>query len=82
MGINECGDLCHRNCSCSGYANVYVTNGGSGCVMWFGELVDIRSYSDGGQDLFVRLAASEIGMFLFLSFNYSLIMFFVFLLWL
>jgi hypothetical protein len=50
--------------------------------MWFGELVDIRSYSDGGQDLFVRLAASEIGMFLFLSFNYSLIMFFVFLLWL
>jgi hypothetical protein len=41
--------------------------------MWFGELVDIRSYSDGGQDLFVRLAASEIGMFLFLSFNYQLI---------
>ncbi|KAK2447142.1 G-type lectin S-receptor serine/threonine-protein kinase [Trifolium repens] len=61
MGIDECGDLCHRNCSCTGYANVYVTNGGSGCVMWFGELVDIRSYSDGGQDLFVRLAASEIG---------------------
>ncbi|CAJ2648792.1 unnamed protein product [Trifolium pratense] len=61
MGIDECGDLCHRNCSCSGYANVYVTNGGSGCVMWFGELDDIRSYSDGGQDLFVRLAASEIG---------------------
>ncbi|XP_045814407.1 receptor-like serine/threonine-protein kinase SD1-8 [Trifolium pratense] len=60
MGIDECGDLCHRNCSCSGYANVYITNGGSGCVMWFGELVDIRSYSDVGQDLFVRLAASEI----------------------
>ncbi|CAJ2648786.1 unnamed protein product [Trifolium pratense] len=60
MGIDECGDLCHRNCSCSGYANVYITNGGSGCVMWFGELVDIRSYFDVGQDLFVRLAASEI----------------------
>ncbi|GAU36631.1 hypothetical protein TSUD_387830 [Trifolium subterraneum] len=60
MGMDECGNLCHRNCSCNGYGNVYVTNGGSGCVMWFGELVDIRSYSDGGQDLFVRLAASEI----------------------
>ncbi|XP_004485681.1 receptor-like serine/threonine-protein kinase SD1-8 [Cicer arietinum] len=60
MSIVECGDLCHRNCSCTGYANVYVTNGGSGCVMWIGQLVDIRTYSDGGQDLYVRLAASEI----------------------
>ncbi|PNX71182.1 receptor-like serine/threonine-protein kinase SD1-8-like protein [Trifolium pratense] len=59
MGIDECGDLCHRNCSCTGYA--YVTTDGSGCVMWFGILFDIRSYSDGGQDLFVRLAASDIG---------------------
>ncbi|CAJ2648785.1 unnamed protein product [Trifolium pratense] len=58
MGIDECGDLCHRNCSCTGYA--YVTTDGSGCVMWFGVLFDIRSYSDGGQDLFVRLAASDI----------------------
>ncbi|KEH36480.1 G-type lectin S-receptor-like Serine/Threonine-kinase [Medicago truncatula] len=60
MGIKECGDMCHRNCSCTGYANVYVTNGGSGCVMWIGELNDIRDYPDGGQDLFVRLAASEL----------------------
>jgi hypothetical protein len=47
-----------------------VTNGGGGCVMWIGELNDIRDYPDGGQDLFVRLAASELGTFFFLSFNY------------
>ncbi|XP_058771659.1 receptor-like serine/threonine-protein kinase SD1-8 [Vicia villosa] len=60
MEIDECGKLCHRNCSCTGYANIYISNGGSGCVMWFDELNDIRSYPDGGQDLFVRLAASEL----------------------
>ncbi|XP_058751342.1 receptor-like serine/threonine-protein kinase SD1-8 [Vicia villosa] len=60
MEIGECGELCHGNCSCTGYANVYISNGGSGCVMWIGELNDIRNFSDGGQDLFVRLAASEL----------------------
>jgi hypothetical protein len=59
MGINECGDLCHRNCSCTGYANIY--DDGGGCVMWFGELVDIRSYSDGGQDLYIRRAYQKLG---------------------
>jgi hypothetical protein len=29
--------------------------------MWFGELVDIRSYSDGGQDLYIRRAYQKLG---------------------
>ncbi|XP_019426373.1 PREDICTED: receptor-like serine/threonine-protein kinase SD1-8 [Lupinus angustifolius] len=61
MTIVECEDLCHRNCSCSGYANVEITNGGSGCVMWNSELIDMRQYDEGGQDLYVRLAASDLG---------------------
>ncbi|CAJ2648779.1 unnamed protein product [Trifolium pratense] len=60
MGIKECGDLCRRNCSCTGYANIFVTNGGSGCVMWFGELVDIINYTKGGQDLYIRQAYSKL----------------------
>nr|TKR66102.1 Brassica self-incompatibility locus family protein [Populus alba] len=36
-------------------------NGGSGCVFWTGELFDMRQYPGGGQDLYVRLAASDIG---------------------
>ncbi|XP_057428738.1 receptor-like serine/threonine-protein kinase SD1-8 [Lotus japonicus] len=60
MDLVECEDLCRRNCSCTGYANIEVTNGGSGCVMWIGELVDMRQYPDGGQDLYVRLAASDV----------------------
>jgi hypothetical protein len=44
--------------------------GGSGCVLWFGSLIDISEYSDseGGQDLYIRMATSELGtvsLFLF-----------------
>ncbi|KAK7302661.1 hypothetical protein RJT34_13554 [Clitoria ternatea] len=60
MTLLECEDLCHRNCSCTAYANIEITNGGSGCVMWIGDLIDIRQYPDGGQDLYVRLAASDV----------------------
>jgi hypothetical protein len=58
MEIKECGNLCLSNCSCTaGYANVYVTSdGGSGCVMWFGELVDIKKHPAEGQDLYIRRA--------------------------
>ncbi|XP_045826098.1 receptor-like serine/threonine-protein kinase SD1-8 isoform X2 [Trifolium pratense] len=60
MSLLECGDLCQKNCSCNGYANIEIVNGGSGCVMWLDQLIDIRAYPVGGQDLFVRLAASDV----------------------
>ncbi|KAL8258470.1 hypothetical protein R6Q59_030511 [Mikania micrantha] len=31
-----------------------------GCLLWFGGLIDVRVYSQNGQDLYVRLAASEL----------------------
>ncbi|MED6131492.1 hypothetical protein PIB30_010245 [Stylosanthes scabra] len=61
MTLTECGSMCERNCSCTAYANIDITNGGSGCVMWFGQLFDLRNYPSGGQDLFVRLSAADIG---------------------
>ncbi|KAK2436967.1 G-type lectin S-receptor serine/threonine-protein kinase [Trifolium repens] len=60
MSLLECSDLCKKNCSCTGYANIEIVNGGSGCVMWLDQLIDIRAYPVGGQDLFVRLAASDV----------------------
>ncbi|KAA8515422.1 hypothetical protein F0562_018967 [Nyssa sinensis] len=53
----ECEAACLRNCSCVAYAKTEA----SGCVVWFGELLDIREYNEGGQDLFIRMAASELG---------------------
>ncbi|XP_050371715.1 uncharacterized protein LOC126789562 [Argentina anserina] len=60
MRWEECKVKCLENCSCSGYSPSRIQNGGSGCVMWFGNLVDMRSYTEGGQEFYLRLAASEL----------------------
>uniref|UniRef100_A0A2N9EM72 Bulb-type lectin domain-containing protein n=1 Tax=Fagus sylvatica TaxID=28930 RepID=A0A2N9EM72_FAGSY len=55
---------CLKNCSCTAYANSDIRNGGSGCLMWFGDLIDIREFIDekGEQDVYIREPASELGM--------------------
>jgi hypothetical protein len=78
IGLEKCGELCSNNCFCTAYANSDVRGGGSGCILWFRDLIDIREFSDGGQDLYIRVAASELGihpslMFFLLSrFDYSI----------
>ncbi|KAF3488620.1 hypothetical protein F2Q69_00057461 [Brassica cretica] len=62
MDLNECKRVCLRNCSCSAYSPFDIRDGGRGCIIWFGDLLDIREYDENGQDLFVRLATSEIGL--------------------
>ncbi|XP_042041317.1 G-type lectin S-receptor-like serine/threonine-protein kinase At4g27290 [Salvia splendens] len=46
MSLEECKAECLKNCSCTACANSYITNGGSGCVMWFGDLIDIREFPE------------------------------------
>ncbi|URE24420.1 S-locus lectin protein kinase family protein [Musa troglodytarum] len=53
--LAACEDWCSKNCSCLAYAMA----GLNGCVTWSGDLVDLRSFTSGGDDLYVRLAASE-----------------------
>ncbi|MFS8015328.1 putative protein kinase RLK-Pelle-DLSV family [Helianthus anomalus] len=61
LSLSECGEICKRNCSCVAYANTNISENGSGCVIWAVDLLDMRQYADteGGQDLFVRAAASD-----------------------
>ncbi|XP_048332791.2 G-type lectin S-receptor-like serine/threonine-protein kinase At4g27290 isoform X2 [Ziziphus jujuba] len=61
LNLKECKAKCLSNCSCTAYANSDIRGGGSGCVMWFGDLIDIREFQAGGQDLYVRMHASELG---------------------
>ncbi|RDY00786.1 G-type lectin S-receptor-like serine/threonine-protein kinase, partial [Mucuna pruriens] len=61
IGLDECRDKCLINCSCVAYANSDIRGAGSGCVMWFGDLIDIRKFESGGQDLYIRMLASELG---------------------
>uniref|UniRef100_A0A804NCD7 Receptor-like serine/threonine-protein kinase n=1 Tax=Zea mays TaxID=4577 RepID=A0A804NCD7_MAIZE len=70
LTLEQCRQACLRNCSCTAYASANVSSGGggrgggagggSGCVMWTTGLTDLRVYPDFGQDLFVRLAASDL----------------------
>ncbi|KAK9092215.1 hypothetical protein Syun_027126 [Stephania yunnanensis] len=58
LGIKECEMECRNNCSCTGYASAYVN--GSGCLVWFGDLIDIREFTDGAQKFFLRVDAIEL----------------------
>ncbi|EYU33573.1 hypothetical protein MIMGU_mgv1a024422mg, partial [Erythranthe guttata] len=62
MNLDECKLLCSKNCSCMAYTSLDISRGriGNGCLLWFGDLVDIRELSP-GQDIHVRMASSELG---------------------
>ncbi|WJX50865.1 hypothetical protein P8452_37113 [Trifolium repens] len=60
MSLKECREKCLNNCSCMAYTNSNISGEGSGCVMWFGDLIDIRQFQDGGQDLYIRMFGSEL----------------------
>ncbi|KAL6853473.1 hypothetical protein ACP4OV_019502 [Aristida adscensionis] len=61
MTLEQCRQACLGNCSCRAYAAANVSGGGSrGCVIWAGDLVDMRQYSTAVQDVYIRLAQSEI----------------------
>ncbi|XP_052289584.1 G-type lectin S-receptor-like serine/threonine-protein kinase At4g27290 isoform X25 [Citrus sinensis] len=62
VNLKECREKCLENSSCMAYTNSDIRGGGSGCAMWFGDLIDMRSFPDGGQDFYIRMSASELGM--------------------
>lgn len=55
--IDECRQNCLKNCSCHAYAFVSGIN----CMVWSGDLVDMQRFVDGGNDLYIRVAHSELG---------------------
>ncbi|KAI8557684.1 hypothetical protein RHMOL_Rhmol04G0029000 [Rhododendron molle] len=60
MSLEECQRTCLGNCSCTAYANLDIRETGSGCLLWFGDLIDIKEFTEGGgQDIYVRMASSE-----------------------
>ncbi|KAI5605597.1 hypothetical protein BDE02_01G363300 [Populus trichocarpa] len=51
--------VCLKNCSCTAYSNLDIREGGSGCFLWFGDLVDIRVSVEKELEIYSRMAASE-----------------------
>jgi len=64
MDLQEFGEACKRNCSCTAYSNLDSEGGGNGCLLWFGDLTDIREYNEGGQDLYVWIFDLDPGIIL------------------
>ncbi|KAK9056999.1 hypothetical protein SSX86_024365 [Deinandra increscens subsp. villosa] len=60
MTLVECEKMCKSNCSCSAYTNSVISGAGSGCLLWFGDLIDIRTVSENGDTLYIRLSASAL----------------------
>ncbi|KAF8023930.1 hypothetical protein BT93_F1204 [Corymbia citriodora subsp. variegata] len=62
MSLKQCKVECLKNCSCAAYANSDIRGGGRGCLMWFGDLIDMRVFEEQnyGQTLFIRLSVSEL----------------------
>ncbi|WRX28819.1 Serine-threonine/tyrosine-protein kinase [Theobroma cacao] len=60
MNLEECNIQCTKNCSCTAYANLDIRDGGSGCLLWFGDLIDIKHSTGRGQSIYVRMAGTEL----------------------
>ena len=63
MNLEECRVKCLKNCSCTAYSNSNISDGGSGCIIWYRDLIDIRQISANEQELYIRMSASDIGVF-------------------
>ncbi|WOG86154.1 hypothetical protein DCAR_0205355 [Daucus carota subsp. sativus] len=62
LNLDECKAKCLNNCSCTAYANMDIKEGGSGCVLWFGDLFDTREFLASSQVLYLRTAGEGSGI--------------------
>uniref|UniRef100_A0A2N9FE92 non-specific serine/threonine protein kinase n=1 Tax=Fagus sylvatica TaxID=28930 RepID=A0A2N9FE92_FAGSY len=64
MNLEECKVKCLNDCNCTAYSNSDIRGEGSGCAIWYGDLIDIRQISNGydanGQDIYIRMHASDL----------------------
>nr|GME17689.1 G-type lectin S-receptor-like serine/threonine-protein kinase At4g27290 [Ipomoea batatas] len=60
MNLQECEQVCLKNCSCMAYSSLDISNGQNGCLLWFSDLIDIRALPEQGQDLYIRMASSDL----------------------
>ncbi|KAJ4763581.1 Serine/threonine-protein kinase [Rhynchospora pubera] len=59
IDLDKCREKCLANCSCLAYSGADIRNGGSGCILWADDLIDTR-FIDGGQDLYIKVAQSDL----------------------
>ncbi|KAI3769212.1 hypothetical protein L6452_00312 [Arctium lappa] len=60
MTLEQCNAKCRNECNCTAYATLNIKYG-SGCLLWYEELIDMRVIPRDGQEIYIRMAASELG---------------------
>ncbi|CAL5344756.1 unnamed protein product [Camellia sinensis] len=61
MTLKECELECLKNCSCAAYANSNTTREACGCLLWYGDLIDIKRFANpGDQTLYIRVTAADL----------------------
>ncbi|PKI43574.1 hypothetical protein CRG98_036033 [Punica granatum] len=63
LSLKECEQECLKNCSCTAYTSADERNGGFGCLAGYGDLLDMRTYSNIGQDLYIQVDAAILGTY-------------------
>ncbi|KAK6946797.1 LOW QUALITY PROTEIN: S-locus glycoprotein domain [Dillenia turbinata] len=58
MGPDECRVKCQSACSCTAYSSYDIIGDGNGCVLWPGDLVDLKKNTVDGLFLYVKLPLS------------------------
>ncbi|XP_062110938.1 G-type lectin S-receptor-like serine/threonine-protein kinase RKS1 [Humulus lupulus] len=64
ISLKSCEEECRRNCTCTAYSSATVSEGPIGCLTWHGDLVDARTYSNSGQDFYVRVHSTTYAQYL------------------
>ncbi|XP_057796171.1 G-type lectin S-receptor-like serine/threonine-protein kinase At4g27290 [Salvia miltiorrhiza] len=63
MSSGECLHECLRNCNCTAYAAPYLVSESAGCLMWFGDLIDVEDFTGdlrAGPSIYIRVPISEL----------------------
>ncbi|KVI02170.1 hypothetical protein Ccrd_019451 [Cynara cardunculus var. scolymus] len=51
MNLDNCEMVCKKNCICTAYTTQNITGTGSGCLLWFGNLIDIQTLPNSKDDV-------------------------------
>ncbi|KAK7272479.1 hypothetical protein RJT34_29097 [Clitoria ternatea] len=60
VSLEDCRVLCSKNCTCTAYAALDVSKGPTGCLLWFGDLTDMKEFTGVDQEIYIRLAGTDV----------------------
>ncbi|GAB2213786.1 hypothetical protein Droror1_Dr00018101 [Drosera rotundifolia] len=61
LNMDECQETCLRDCFCMAYTYLNVFENASKCVVWYGDLLDIRVFTNGaGNELYIKMSREEL----------------------